>query len=58
MDNSMHAPQIVWIALIAASLGIGLAKHGEPREDYNFFIALISAVVETAILIWGGFFGG
>lgn len=54
----MHAPQIVWIALIAASLGIGLAKHGEPREDYNFFIALISAVVETAILIWGGFFGG
>ena len=54
----MHAPQIAWIALVAASLGIGLAKHGEPRGDYNFFTVLISAVIETAILIWGGFFGG
>lgn len=58
MENSMHAPQIAWIALVAASLSIGLAKHGEPREDYNFFSVLISAVIETAILIWGGFFGG
>lgn len=54
----MHAPQIAWIALVAASLGTGLAKHGEPCENYNFFTTLISAVVETAILIWGGFFGG
>lgn len=54
----MHAPQIAWICLVAASLGGALAKNGEPRPNYSFFTTLISAVIETGILIWGGFFGG
>ena len=58
MENRMHAPQITWLCMIALSLGIGLAKHGEPRPNYSFFSILISAAIETGILIWGGFFGG
>ena len=30
--------------------------HGKPREPYNFGRWMISAVIEFALLIWGGFF--
>jgi hypothetical protein len=50
--------QIVWIALMALSFGIAIAKHGQLRDGkYNAWITLISLVIETAILYLGGFFG-
>ena len=50
-------PQAVWIVIQCFSLGVFLAKHGEPKnETYNFWAALISVVVTAVILKWGGFF--
>jgi hypothetical protein len=53
----MRIPQILIIALYTLSLGICLAKDGEPRDGtYNFGSALIATAIIFAILIWGGFF--
>lgn len=51
----MNAPQIIMIVLLVLSVFTGLMKHGESRGDYNFWASLISAVIEAAILKWGGF---
>lgn len=53
----MGWPQIVWIVLSAAGLGIALVKHGELRGKYNFLETLISLGIEMLILWKGGFFG-
>lgn len=53
----MGWPQIVWIVLSAIGIGIALVKHGEPRENYNFWVTLISLGFEMMILWKGGFFG-
>lgn len=43
---------IALLITFAMSLGINLAKHGQPREDnYNFFTSLIAAIIE-AILVY------
>lgn len=49
--------QIVWIGIMAVSLGSNLAMHGKPKKGkYNFFVALIAFGIETTVLILGGFF--
>ncbi len=53
----MGAPQIIFIILIAMSLGIHLVKHGEHRDNYNFWMALFDTGLTVALLNWGGFFG-
>lgn len=51
-------PQIIYVIIIAMGLSIHLVKDGETRYDkYNFLTTLIGAVIELAILWWGGFFG-
>lgn len=53
----MGIPQIIMIILFAMDLGLNLAKHGENKEGkYNFWIALISVIIEFFILYCGGFF--
>jgi hypothetical protein len=53
----MGIPQIVMIIFWSWALGIGITKHGKPKEGTeNFFTYLISAIVEATLLIWGGFF--
>ena len=52
----MGWPQITLIALIALSLGVHLAKHGERRPDYNIWYSLISASISCWLLYSGGFF--
>jgi hypothetical protein len=53
----MRIPQILIIALYTLSLGIHLAKDGEPRDGtYSFLSAFIATAIAFAILIWGGFF--
>lgn len=50
--------QIVWIALMAMSLGCTLADHGKLRvKKDNFWIGLASTLLMNAILYLGGFFG-
>ena len=50
--------QIVWIALMALSLGCTLADHGKTRvKTDNIWIALASVTITNLILYAGGFFG-
>lgn len=44
---------IAYLMLMAVSVGIHLARHGEPRKDnYNFWTATITAAIELGLL-WG-----
>ena len=53
----MRIPQILIIALYMLSLGLNLAKDGEPKDGtYHFGAAFIATAIIFAILIWGGFF--
>ena len=49
--------QIIWIAVMALSLGSNLASHGKTEvKTYNFFTTLIAFGINFAILWFGGFF--
>jgi len=49
-------PQITVIVIITINLSIALLKHGEPRTDnHNFGLTLISALIQIALLYYGGF---
>lgn len=49
--------QIIWICMMAVSLGVNLAVHGKPKKgNNNFFIALIAFCIQLVPLIFGGFF--
>ena len=53
----MHAPQIIYIVLMAVSLALNMADHGKPKKgEENFWTSALAAVITTAILWWGGFF--
>ena len=52
----MGAPQIIYIILIVFSLGVVAAKNGEPSE-HDILSSLISTVIVSGLLYWGGFFG-
>ena len=50
--------QILMLCIFAMSLGLNLAKHGEPRTGkYSFWVSLISSAIELSVLYFGGFFG-
>ena len=50
-------PQYFFVAYYIFSIGVNLAKHGEPREGkFNFYAIVIGVVVEFLILKAGGFF--
>lgn len=50
--------QIIYLVLIFIGVGIAIGKHGESRyETYNGWVTFISAVIQIAILAFGGFFG-
>lgn len=53
----MGTPQIIFIVLAALSGGIIMARHGQPRDNYNFGMWLFTMVVKVGLLYWGGFFG-
>lgn len=53
----MGIPQIIMIIIFCLSLGITMAKNGQPREDkYSFFTSLVATGIQVGVLIWGGFF--
>ena len=51
-----HWPQWTYLILLLLSLLIHGRKHGEPRDPYNGFEAMIAFGVCLFILICGGFF--
>ena len=58
MTFIVHAPQIIWIALVAFSLADAVVNHGKPRQPYNIYVDLLGTAITIALLWWGGFFGG
>lgn len=49
--------QILMLAIFFMSLGISIAKHGEPRRGYhNFWIEFIAWAIQLSLLYFGGFF--
>lgn len=53
----MNVPQILMIALLCISLLVNAHLHGKPKEGlYNFWVGLVSTLITTGLLIWGGFF--
>lgn len=51
----MHVPQIVFLILMIISTVVKIMKHGEPRDNYNAFEALLDAMLTVLLLWWGGF---
>lgn len=50
--------QIIITALYILSLGMHLAKHGEPKTgNYSFWVAFVSCTIEFMLLYFGGFYG-
>lgn len=50
--------QIIFTIWLALSLGIALAKHGQPHEgEHSFWVSLISAALQIILLYYGGFYG-
>lgn len=55
----MHWPQIAVLVLYVLSVGVHLARHGQPRDGkYNFIGSLVMAVILLSLMYAGGFFGG
>lgn len=44
------------LGLLLFELIVKAAKHGEPRADYNGFVAFLDAALLLFVLIAGGFF--
>lgn len=52
----MKAPQIIMTLLIILSLIQTLLHHGESKGNYDFGTAIVAAILEIALLNWGGFY--
>jgi hypothetical protein len=54
----MHfgVPQFILVALLILGLGVSIAKHGQPRENYHGGITFLATIIEFVLLYWGGFF--
>ena len=51
-------PQYTYLALILISVGVTIARYGEPKRDRYDFGDLIGAVICLWLLYEGGFFHG
>lgn len=49
-------PQGIYLAIGFLSLGIILAKDGEPQKPYSIGRSLIAWAIVMPLLYWGGFF--
>lgn len=48
---------VIYLMLLVLSLGLHLAKHGEPKDGtYSFWSALISVGIQVFILYKAGIF--
>lgn len=56
MTIHIGLPQGILLALVAAGLIASTVEHGKPRNLTNAYITFVSALIELALLAWGGFF--
>lgn len=47
---------IIWIVLQIMDVGFVMAKHGEPRDNYNFWAYIFSALIGWWLLYKAGLF--
>lgn len=59
----MNTPQIVMLILVALDLMLSAHMHGRPRvkengepQTYSVWTAIVAAMINIFVLIWGGFF--
>ena len=53
----MNTPIIILLVLQVLSVGINMAKHGEPKTGkYNFFTSLISMAIVWTLFYYAGIF--
>ena len=51
----MNGWEILQLVLMAASVGMAVAKHGEPREGYwSLWTTLAATLIQAAILYMAG----
>ena len=52
-------PQGILLAIYILSVGICMARYGEPKHDtYDLIDVMIAPGIVLALLYWGGFFTG
>ena len=50
-------PQLILILVFALDIGIGIAKHGQPKEgNHNVVTQILGAIIFLSLTYWGGFF--
>lgn len=55
----MNIPLFILIGLFCISLGINIAKHGEPKnEKYNVWNTFLNWIIQLALTIWAIYAGG
>jgi len=53
----MHAPQIIFIVLMAIGFNDAVLNHGkEKKRIINAWASMIAYSLTTGLLYWGGFF--
>ncbi len=54
---TLHAPQIVWLCILAFSLLASIVQDGHPRIGHHSLARdLVSYAIAFGLLWWGGFF--
>ena len=46
----------IWMVLQIIGVGIVMGKHGEPRENYNFWNFIIGCLIDWWLLYEAGLF--
>jgi hypothetical protein len=59
MNIYLGVPQLIYIILQLMSLGLIVAKWGQPMPQRNPYgwPNIVASVISVAFLYWGGFFG-
>jgi hypothetical protein len=53
----LGAPQLIMLFMMALSIGVSIARFGEPKRDcYDYGDIFVGPAVALALLWWGGFF--
>ena len=57
MNLIFHAPQIVFLTMVAAGVAVLATKHGEERQDsYNGATTFVAVLLLNGIYFWGDFY--
>lgn len=56
---TLHAPQLIWLSLMALSIGKAIALYGQPKKQayYDWIDFPVGPAISLGLLYWGGFFG-